>query len=293
MASLVSQNPDRYGIVFPSICRRNRGWYFEIRTPSAKEFWQIVALSFLILATWDFDNLKGAWPLQKSHILHFRSCIFSEMRSRFLAKRYTIWWSYFLSEPSPTIFYSCEQCLRGQQHSLSKFCEKLKTRNENRMFHVFQFFNAHLLAHLDFWYLRYWYFYVPTHVLLMCAFSKIPRVIFPCAFAGIDHDSFCRRSRLPAFVRHDIDLEPQLLLTRPDLLLPPPLVLLVLLPLLPLLLSSACKQNQAHREITWAHAESGEADLWGKNSIFRTWISWVSELVISPSLIFLFEVMCL
>ena len=29
---------------FPGIVERNRGWYFEIRTPSAKEFWQIVAL---------------------------------------------------------------------------------------------------------------------------------------------------------------------------------------------------------------------------------------------------------
>ena len=50
-------------------------------------------VSFLILATWDFDDLKGASPLQKSHILQFRSCIFSEMRSRLPAKRYTIWWS--------------------------------------------------------------------------------------------------------------------------------------------------------------------------------------------------------
>ena len=36
----------------------------------------------------------------------------------------------------------------------------MKECNENRMFHVVQFFNAHLLAHLDFSHLRYWCFNV-------------------------------------------------------------------------------------------------------------------------------------
>ena len=39
----------------------------------------------------------------------------------------------------------------------------LKMSNETSNLHVVQFFNAQLLAHLDFWELRYWHFDVSRH----------------------------------------------------------------------------------------------------------------------------------
>ena len=56
-------------------------------------------------------SFKGAWPLQKISILQFRSCKFSEMRSRLLAKRCACWSSKSFERQSRTFYLYIASCV--------------------------------------------------------------------------------------------------------------------------------------------------------------------------------------